>query len=90
MGSMGRVGSALDNAMAESFFASLQTELLDRKIWPPRSSLKAAIFEYIEIFYNRRRRHSRLEYLSPLEFERRQTSFKSQQFDKLLAVHQSG
>lgn len=90
MGSMGRVGSALDNAMAESFFASLQTELLDRKIWPTRSSLKAAIFEYIEIFYNRTRRHSRLEYLSPLEFEGRQTTFKNQQVDKLRAVHQSG
>lgn len=90
MGSMGRVGSALDNAMAESFFASLQTELLDRKIWPTRSSLKAAIFEYIEISYNRTRRHSRLEYLSPLEFEGRQTTFKNQQVDKLRAVHQSG
>jgi len=44
-GSMGAVGSALDNAMAESFFASLQTELLDRHAWPTRSSLKAAIFD---------------------------------------------
>lgn len=76
--------------MAESFFASLQTELLDRQIWPTRSSLKAAIFEYIEIFYNRTRRHSRLEYLSPLEYEGRATGFKNQPTDKLLAVHQSG
>jgi len=65
LGSMGAVGSALDNAMAESFFASLQTELLDRRAWPTRSALKAAIFDYIEVFYNRTRRHSSLDYLSP-------------------------
>lgn len=69
IGSMGTVGDALDNAVAESFFATLQTELLDRQAWPTRSALMTAIFEYIEAFYNRQRRHSTLEYLSPLEFE---------------------
>jgi putative transposase len=69
--SMGSVGDALDNAMAESFFATLQTELLDRHPWPTRQLLRSAIFEYIEVFYNRRRRHSALGYLSPDEFERR-------------------
>lgn len=71
LGSMGSVGDALDNAVAESFFATLQTELLDRQSWQTRQQLKTAIFEFIEVFYNRQRRHSTLQYLSPLEFERR-------------------
>jgi putative transposase len=71
MGSMGTVGDALDNAVAESLFASLQTELLDRDVWPTRKKLQTAIFEYIEVFYNRKRRHSTLGYLAPLEFEER-------------------
>lgn len=70
LGSMGSVGDALDNAVAESFFATLQTELLDRQGWTTRQQLKTAIFEFIEVFYNRQRRHSTLEYLSPLEYER--------------------
>ena len=70
-GSMGSVGDALDNAVAESFYATLQTELLDRQSWPTRESLRLAIFEYIEVFYNRCRRHSALGYLSPMEFEAR-------------------
>lgn len=81
MGSMGRVGNALDNALAESYFVSLQTELLDRKIRPTRSSLKAATLEHIEIPYNRTRRYSRLEHFSSPEFEGRVASFKSQQLD---------
>lgn len=71
LGSMGSVGDALDNAAAESFFATLQTELLDRQTWHTRQQLKTAIFEFIEVFYNRQRRHSTLEYLSPIDFERR-------------------
>ena len=71
LGSMGSVGDALDNAVAESFFATLQTELLDRQSWNIRQQLKTAIFEFIEVFYNRQRRHSTLQYLSPFEFERR-------------------
>lgn len=69
LGSMGSVGDALDNAVAESFYATLQTELLDRQFWPTRASLRTAIFEFLESFYNRRRRHSALGYLSPAEFE---------------------
>jgi putative transposase len=67
--SMGRVGSAYDNALAESFVATLKTELLYRVSWPTRQAVKTAIFEYIEGFYNTRRRHSALGHLSPSEYE---------------------
>lgn len=69
--SMGRSGTPADNAVVGSFFATLQTELLDRRTWPTKASLRTAIFEYIEVLYNRIRRHSTLDYLSPNEFERR-------------------
>jgi putative transposase len=69
MGSMGAVGSAYDNAAMESFFGSMQIELLDRRTWPTRASLAAAIFEWIEAFYNPTRRHSAIGYLSPVAFE---------------------
>ena len=65
LGSMGTVGDALDNAVAESFFASLQCELLDRHTWPTRAGLARAMFHWIEAFYNPTRRHSTLGYLSP-------------------------
>lgn len=67
--SMGRVGSAYDNSMAESFVATLKTELLYRGRWPTKEAVKIAIFEYLEAFYNRRRLHSALGYKSPTEFE---------------------
>ena len=67
--SMGRVGSAYDNALAESFVATLKTELLYRSSWPTRQMARTAIFEYIEVFYNTRRRHSALGYMCPAEFE---------------------
>lgn len=79
MGSMGSVGDALDNAVAESFFSSLQVELLNTRAWATRDQLRTAVFEYIEVFYNRQRRHSSLGYLAPWEFE-----LKSQQ-DRLAA-----
>ena len=69
MGSMGTVGDALDNAVAESFFASLQCELLDRHHWPTRDGLARAMFSWIETFYNPTRRHSTLGYLSPVDYE---------------------
>jgi putative transposase len=67
--SMGRVGSAYNNALTEAFVATLKTELLYRSSWPTREVVKTAIFEYIEGFYNTRRRHCALGYLSPAEFE---------------------
>jgi putative transposase len=68
--SMGSKGDAFDNAVAESFFATLKKELVHREPWPTRRDLGSAVFEYIEAFYNRTRRHSTLGYLSPEEFER--------------------
>lgn len=67
--SMGRVGSALDNAISESFVASLKTELLHRHRFISREAARTAIFDYIEGFYNRVRRHSSLGYLSPSDYE---------------------
>ncbi len=69
--SMGSVGDAYDNALAESFFASLESELIDRTGWATPAEARSAVFDYIEVFYNRTRRHSALGYLSPYEFERR-------------------
>jgi putative transposase len=69
--SMGAVGDCFDNAMAESFFASLECELIDRSRWRTRLQARMAVFEYLEGFYNPRRRHSALAYLSPAEYERR-------------------
>jgi len=65
---------AYSNAMAESFFGTLQLELLDRRRWETRAELASAIFEYIEAFYNPRRRHSSIGNLSPVEFETRHTN----------------
>lgn len=72
--SMGSRGDCFDNAMAESFFASLETELIDRSSWRTRADARLAVFDYIEAFYNPHRRHSALGYLSPAEFERRYRS----------------
>jgi transposase InsO family protein len=67
--SFGTVGDGLDNAMMESFWSSMQIELLNRKKWKTRVELANAIFDYIEIFHNRRRRHSALGYRTPIEYE---------------------
>ena len=67
--SMSRKGDPYDNAVAESFFRTLKVELVYRRRFRTRAEAKAAIVEYIELFYNRRRRHSSLGYLSPCEFE---------------------
>ena len=67
--SMGTVGDALDNAVAESFFATLECELLDRYDWPSRQALRTAVFDFVEVFYNRQRRHSTLGYASPASYE---------------------
>jgi transposase InsO family protein/transposase-like protein len=67
--SMGSVGDAYDNAVIESFWGRMQTELLDRHRWRTRTELANAIFDYLEVFHNRRRRHSALGMLTPIEFE---------------------
>jgi putative transposase len=69
--SMSRRANCYDNAVAESFFATLKWELLNRYRWQTRAAAKTAIFEYIEVWYNRLRRHSALGYLSPLQYEQR-------------------
>lgn len=68
--SMGSQGAALDNAPTESFFATLKSELVDGTVYATRDQARTAIFSYIEMFYNRRRRHSSLGYVSPDEYER--------------------
>ena len=68
--SMGSIGDAYDNALAEAFFATLETELLMRQTFATRKAARLALFDYIEAFYNSHRRHSALGYLSPAEFER--------------------
>ena len=73
-GSMSRKGDCWDNAVAESFFATLKTELLADVDWKTREEARSAVFRYIEMWYNRRRRHSSLGYLSPMEFEQRQAA----------------
>ena len=74
--SMGSVGDCFDNAVMEAFWSRMQVELLDRKRWSTRVELANAMFEYLEIFHNRQRRHSSLGMLTPVEFEarRRQTT----------------
>ena len=67
--SMGRVGSALDNAISKSFVATLKVELVHTCRFPTRDAARVAIFEYLEAFYNRRRLHSSLGYVSPETFE---------------------
>ena len=64
--SMSRAGECLDNAVAESFFATLKAELVDTRTWPTRAAARLAIFEWIEVWYNRQRRHSTLGYLTPV------------------------
>jgi len=69
--SMGAKGCALDNAVAEAFFATLKKELTRRRSWPTRRELQSAVFAYIEGWYNRRRLHSTLDYHSPVDYENR-------------------
>ena len=68
--SMGSVGDCYDNAVCEAFHASIKKEQIYRRSWPTRAEARAAVFEYIEGWYNPRRRHSTLGYLSPAEYER--------------------
>lgn len=68
---MGSIGDCFDNAMIESFWSRMQVKLLDRQRWRTRIELANAIFEYLEIWHNRQRRHTSLSMLTPIEFEAR-------------------
>jgi hypothetical protein len=72
--SMGSVGDCYDNAVCETFHATLKKEKIYRQSWPTRAQARAAVFAYIEGWYNPRRRHSTLAYLAPAEFERQHTA----------------
>ncbi len=67
--SMGSKGDCFDNAVAESFFATIKKELIHRRSWPTKAELRTEVFDYIEVFYNRQRRHSTLGQLSPADYE---------------------
>jgi transposase InsO family protein len=69
VGSMSRAGNCWDNAVAESFFATLKGDLCDHVTFQTHAQARGAIFEYIEVFYNRQRLHSTLDYRSPIEYE---------------------
>ena len=68
---MGRVASSVDNTMIESFWSTMQRELLDTRTWDTRELLSSAIFEWIEAWYNPRRRHTSLGDISPIDYEHR-------------------
>ena len=68
--SMGSRGDCFDNAVAESFFATLKKELINRRSWPTKNELRTEVFDYIEVFYNRERRHSTLGQRSPADYEK--------------------
>ena len=78
--SVGRTGICYDNAVAESFFATLKKELVHLHPWPTLAHLRVAVFEYIESYYNRQRRHSIIGYSTPVEYE------QSHMFGRLLAA----
>jgi transposase InsO family protein len=74
--SMGSRGDCWDNAVAESFFATLKKELVHRRSWPTRAELRQEVFNYVEIFYNATRRHSTLGMLSPMRYEQENDSLE--------------
>jgi putative transposase len=82
--SMGRTGDCYDNALMESFFATLECELLDRSVFTSATDARLGVFSYVDGFYNPRRRHSALDYLSPDDYERRH---RSQSAEPLTRVH---
>jgi putative transposase len=88
--SMGTVGDAYDNAMAESFFATLECELIDRRVWKTKQQAQREIFVWIESWYNPRRLHSKIGYLSPINFERKyideQANLEANQDNQLIVL----
>jgi transposase InsO family protein len=87
--SMGSVGDCYDNAICETFHASLKKERIYPQSWPTRAAARTAIFEYIEGWYNPRRRHSTLGYLSPIEFERQHTELDQPAVDASISANGS-
>ena len=83
---MGSVGDAYDNAMAESFFASLECGRIDRRSFQTKTEARLALFTYIEGWYNPRRRHSALRRIFPTNFERGHTKPPSPAIDHIIAV----
>ena len=77
--SMGSKGDCFDNAVAESFFATLKKELINRRSWPSKAELRTEVFDYIEVFYNRERRHSTLGQRSPADYEKLHPSIIEQE-----------
>ena len=82
--SMGTVGDAYDNAMAESFFASLECELIERRVWQTKTQARLDIFTWIEAWYNPRRRHSGVGQMSPNNFERKHAELQKSPITKTL------
>lgn len=81
--SMGSVGDCYDNAVSESFFATLKKDLVNRRSWPTKAELRGEVFSYIEEFYNPIRLHSRLGYLSPAVFEERALAAAAEEGERL-------
>ncbi len=77
--SVGRTGVCFDNAMAESFWSTLKTEFYDRQRWPTRVAARQAVAYWIEVVYNRRRRHSSLGMVSPVDFENHITHIENEE-----------
>ncbi len=77
--SVGRTGVCFDNAMAESFWSTLKTEFYDRKRWATRAAARQAVAYWIEVVYNRRRRHSALGMVSPVDFENHITQTRNEE-----------
>lgn len=84
--SMSRKGECYDNAVAESFFNTLKTELVNQRTYQTRAEAKSSIFEYIEVFYNKIRRHSTINYQSPCDFEQLFYQQNSLTYNKLLRL----
>lgn len=81
--SMGSVGDCYDNAVSESFFATLKKDLINRRSWPTKAELRGEVFSYVEEFYNPVRLHSRLGYLSPMVFEEQALTVAGEQGERL-------
>jgi hypothetical protein len=87
--SMGSVGDCYDNAVCETFHATIKKEKIYRQSWPTRADARTAIFGYIEGWYNPRRRHSTLDYLSPTEFERQHVELAQRALEASISDNRS-